>query len=164
MKFDIIVMTCKNNGIGYEGTIPWKEPEDMKYFREITTAVLNPGKKNAIIMGRKTYDSIGKKPLKNRVNCVISKETFENVDCFKSLDECLGYLKQQHNIENIFVIGGFALYDEAMKHKQCRFLYKNVLNEYYECDTFFPYVGRTFTLLRSYELTDKIMCNVFIKN
>ena len=56
MKFNIIVMTCKNNGIGYKGSIPWNEPEDMKYFRKITTHTEDKSKQNAVIMGKITFE------------------------------------------------------------------------------------------------------------
>tara|TARA_B100001173_G_C16025947_1_gene564027 strand:+ start:1827 stop:2324 length:498 start_codon:yes stop_codon:yes gene_type:complete len=165
MKFNIIVMTCKNNGIGYKGTIPWNEPEDMKYFRKITTHTEDKSKKNAVIMGRKTFESMGCKSLKNRVNYVLTKDTYNNVDTFTNLNDCLKTIEKEDNIENTFVIGGYGLYYEAMKHDNCQCIYMNVLDEYYDCDVFFPPIDMLkYTKICRYILTPNIMTYVYKKN
>lgn len=165
MKFNIIVMKCQNNGIGYQGTIPWKEPEDMKFFRKITTYVHDNLKKNAIIMGRKTFESIGRRPLKNRVNYVITKEKYDNVESFTSLDECLGHIDNQRYIENVFVIGGHGIYKEAMEHIDCEYLYVNVLEENHKCDVFFPCISPLqYKIISRLSLTEKIENYIYEKN
>lgn len=72
IPFDLVVAREINYGIGFNGGIPWKLPSDLRMFRKITTSGLE---KNAIIMGRKTFESIGKKPLPHRTNIVISQNT-----------------------------------------------------------------------------------------
>lgn len=163
---DIIVMTCSNGGIGYNGTIPWSEPVDMKYFQQLTTRVKDENKKNAVIMGRRTFESMKEKPLKNRENYVISstKKNINNVYFFEIFEECLENLKLRDDIENVFIIGGSRLYKEAMNHKECRYIYKNVLNKEYRCDTFFPEITDDYSLSRLMSLTPQIMSYVFEKN
>jgi dihydrofolate reductase len=72
IPFDLVVARSINWGIGFNNQIPWKLPSDLKMFKKITTS---GSEKNAIIMGRKTFDSIGKKALPNRTNIVISQNT-----------------------------------------------------------------------------------------
>lgn len=69
VPFDLVVARSLNYGIGLRGKLPWNLPPDLKMFKKITSSGSN---RNSIIMGRKTYDSIGK-PLPNRLNIVISK-------------------------------------------------------------------------------------------
>lgn len=69
--FDLVVARSLNFGIGLNGKLPWHLPSDLKMFKKITCSGTN---KNAVIMGRKTYDSIGK-PLPNRLNVIVSKNT-----------------------------------------------------------------------------------------
>ena len=137
-NFHIIVGVSKNNGIGFKGTIPWHVPEDLKYFKYVTTVVSNPNKQNAIIMGRNTFESIKEKPLKNRLNIVITSKKYDNITTFNSLNEAIVFLQNKDDIENIFVIGGQTLYTEALLHPNCEDIYFNIINIDVECDTFFP--------------------------
>lgn len=91
--------------IGREGALPWHIPEDLKRFKQLTMG-------HPIIMGRKTYESIGK-PLPGRVNIVISRqEGYEAAGCevFRSLEEALAKYEPQ----NPFVIGGAEIYRAAL--------------------------------------------------
>lgn len=76
-RFNIIVAVDFKNGIGKNNTIPWKNSEDMKHFKNITTGT-------TIIMGRRTFESIGK-PLPNRINIIVSSSEISNVNSVKSL-------------------------------------------------------------------------------
>jgi len=148
-KFSIIVAFDSQYGIGKNGLLPWKLPADLKHFKEITTTVTNPAKKNAVIMGRKTWDSLPEKfrPLPGRVNLVLSKENKLNLPagvlCSKSLDDALNQLSSP-GIENVFVIGGAQIYAHAMEHPSCQKLYVTHLQGEYGCDTFFPPISRQF--------------------
>ena len=75
MKYDLICAYCDNRGIGYENNIPWKLSDDLKHFKSITT-LNNNGKKNIVIMGRNTWESIPTqyRPLNDRYNFVLSSK------------------------------------------------------------------------------------------
>ena len=77
MKINLIVAACgKSLGIGLNGELPWRLTSEMKYFAETTTKTKDPSKINAVIMGRKTWESIPMKfrPLKNRYNIILSRQ------------------------------------------------------------------------------------------
>jgi dihydrofolate reductase/thymidylate synthase len=71
----VVVAASKDWGIGKDGGIPWRLPGDMAYFREVTMATTDPEKHNAVVMGRRTWDSIPAKfrPLKGRTNIVLTR-------------------------------------------------------------------------------------------
>ena len=70
IPFDLVIGRTIKGGIGKKNTLPWKLPSDLKMFKKITTS---GSSKNSVIMGRKTFESIGSRPLPNRLNIVISK-------------------------------------------------------------------------------------------
>jgi len=117
--------------------------------------VTDPSKKNAVIMGRKTYFSIpaGKRPLGGRVNVVLSTEPEKydfpaNVIVAKSLSESIAKIQEvASTIENVWIVGGHSVYKEAMESEFChRIYYTNVLATF-ECDTFFPKITEDFQLV-----------------
>lgn len=136
-KFSVIVACTLDCGIGKDGGIPWKLPKDMKHFRDITCCTNNGEKQNMIIMGRKTWESLPIKPLPGRKNVVVTRATLPNVHCVPSLHDALLLAHNDSNIEKVFVIGGAQLYNEAMKHPLCETLYVTMINDDFECDTFF---------------------------
>lgn len=75
LTFQIVVAATRKLGIGKAGTMPWKLPGDMAYFKELTMRTADPAKQNAVVMGRKTWESIPPKfrPLPGRVNVVLSR-------------------------------------------------------------------------------------------
>ena len=153
IPFTIIAAMCeKTRGIGYQGTIPWKSKEDMSFFRTTTTDVPSDEYINAVIMGRKTFESLGSRPLKGRLNVILSRaNSNKDILLAKSLDDALEKISQyQGKIHKIFVIGGEQLYREGIAHPGCSTILLNhmkiPLREY---DTFFPEINPTM-----YELTD----------
>jgi len=103
----IIVAIGLDNGIGADNQLLWHLPKDLKYFKETTTD-------HPIIMGRKTYESIGK-PLPNRTNIVVSKRKDwfeEGILIVGSVKEALKFAKKMN--ENIFVIGGGNIYEQTI--------------------------------------------------
>lgn len=105
VNYNVIVAVNENLVIGKDNKLPWYSSEDLKYFKHITT-------NNVVIMGRKTYESIGK-PLPNRVNIVISTTTnFTEVITVKSFEEALE-MASLHDKE-VFVIGGASLYEKVI--------------------------------------------------
>lgn len=103
MKLALIAAVAKNRVIGSHGTIPWHISDDLKRFKRLTMG-------SPIVMGRKTYESIGR-PLPGRRTIVITSGTIEGVECYPGLHEALSALKDQ---ERVFVIGGGTLYAQAL--------------------------------------------------
>lgn len=105
----LIVAADENNVIGHHGALPWKLPADMQFFREKT-------KGHPIIMGRKTYASIGR-ALPKRLNIVVTRQegfVAEGCTVVHSLADALEAAKTGEGSEEIFVIGGGELYREAL--------------------------------------------------
>lgn len=128
----ILAIDC-TDGIANDFGIPWKIKEDMKFFQEMTTTCNGKGAINAVIMGRKTYESIGS-PLKNRLNIVITSKPVTNneesdninqVVQFITLELALEWLNSQTDlyIESIFIIGGKQLYDTCFEKSLCEKIY-----------------------------------------
>ncbi|MCH8519263.1 MAG: dihydrofolate reductase [Nanoarchaeota archaeon] len=131
-KVAMICALCeKNNVIGNNGEIPWHIPEDFKIFKELTSGC-------SIIMGRKTWDSLPKKPLPNRVNIVISstqREEYEHWAC--DLKTAIMYAKLLPNSsEYIWLIGGQRVYEEGLE--LCEELHLSFVHGEFKGDTFFP--------------------------
>lgn len=148
----LISALCENNGIGSKGGLPWKLKKEMEYFTQMTSKTLNDTCQNAVIMGRKTWESIPNKykPLAKRINVVISKSSDnfpKNVFHFESVIEAVNALQSQKsdfaNVETIWIIGGYAVYKEALDKKLCEKLFLTRIKEHYECDVFFPDFSET---------------------
>lgn len=144
MPFSILVACTMNGGIGQNGKIPWYNSEDLKYFQEITTHTMDASKTNAVIMGRKTWESLPKRPLRGRRNVVITKSTDASTYAHAgaiiaaSLDDALRTLQDDPTIESIHVIGGGEIYQEAIVHPECTRVHLTRMHRMMECDTFFP--------------------------
>ena len=123
----VIVAVAENGTIGDNNTLLWHITEDMKRFRQLTTG-------HPVVMGRKTYDSLGR-PLPNRRNVVISRQdlAIEGCELVHSLEEALALFQAE---EEVFIIGGAQIYAEAMPVAD-RF-YLTVVEHPYEGDTAFP--------------------------
>lgn len=129
--FSLIVATDNNYGIGKNNKIPWINKEDMAYFRAKT---LN----NVVIMGRKTYESIGK-PLSNRINIVISKTLKTNNNdllIFSDIWECVKECYKNFSELECFVIGGEEIYSAFLKYRLIKTIYWNKIKKNYDCDKF----------------------------
>lgn len=127
----IIVATDANNGIGIHNSLPWHLPEDLAHFKRLTSG-------HPIIMGRKTFDSIGR-PLPNRRNIVITRNAgwrHDGVECAGSLEEAR---KLVADADQAFVIGGAQVYGQAMP-LVARLVITRIARTY-ECDAFFPAVN-----------------------
>ncbi|XP_073972550.1 dihydrofolate reductase [Rhodnius prolixus] len=164
-KFNVIVAACENNGIGIKGDLPWRLKNEMAYFTKMTSQTTNPEKKNAVIMGRKTWESIPPKfkPLKGRLNVVLSKtlkETnYEDAVIFDNLSNAMSQLihpPYSNNIENFWVIGGASVYKEAVLSDMCHRIYLTQINKCFDCDTFFPDIPSTFLQVSDKEVPDDV--------
>jgi len=107
-KISIIVAMSNNNVIGINNTLPWHIPQDLKRFKSLTMG-------NPIVMGRKTFDSIGR-PLPGRKNIVITRNEdsiIEGVEIVNSINSLLALIKDE---EHVFVIGGEQIYKIFLDH------------------------------------------------
>jgi len=129
-----IVAVSENSVIGKQGGLPWRISEDLRYFKELTTGKI-------IIMGRKTYESLGR-PLPNRTHFILSRQKQDvPATCFlfSSLDEALTEARARaRESEEVFVIGGGEIYREALP--QVQRLYLTRVHKEIEGDTYFPKV------------------------
>jgi len=156
-KFDIIVACDLNRGIGKNGTLPWRLSKDLKYFRDLTSATPVPEVLNAVIMGRKTWESIppAHRPLKGRINIVLSHHADypmpEGHFVATSFDQALEMLIPAP-VDRVFVIGGAEIYSQAMQHPGCGLLYLTEVRAAFDCDTFLPEYKQTFQLLSCSEV------------
>lgn len=137
----IIVALARNNVIGKANSMPWYYPEDLKYFRNLTTG-------KTILMGRKTFESIiarNGKPLPNRKHLVVTRNpdfSYPGVEVIQDLPE---FLKAER-AEEVFVIGGGEIYKTALPYAHR--LYITHINHDYPGDVYFPEIDYTqYTLL-----------------
>lgn len=135
MKISIIVAHDLNGVIGKDNKLPWNLPTDLKRFKEITSG-------HCILMGSKTFDSIGK-PLPNRTNIILTSqpekyEGLEGVICFRSIESAVAHALHQNETE-LFIIGGGSIYKQALEQKIVDRVYLTlVLTEVENGDTIFP--------------------------
>lgn len=138
MKVAFVVAVAKNNAIGVNNTLPWHLPEDLKFFKRVTMG-------KPVIMGRTTYDSIGK-PLPGRPNIVVTRNRDYRADgttVVHSLEEALQTAQKlmpegQHEAT---IIGGAQIFDEAFPRADR--LYYTEVDAEPKADTFFPEFDRT---------------------
>ena len=128
-----IVASDINFGIGFKNNLLEPIPEDLKNFKKLTTDKI-------VIMGRKTWDSLPKKPLPNRYNMIITSnppaEQDENNEFgFYTMSQILNYLFQTN--DDVFIIGGGQIYTQLLPY--CDKIYLTLLDkEYEEVDAYFP--------------------------
>lgn len=149
-KFSLVAACCRSNGIGVNNNLPWRLKNEMNYFSRITTDVLNKNtenpKKNAVIMGMRTYLSIPLKyrPLPDRINVVLSRKSEKIPEgasyMYRSLMEAVEELSKLPDVDQLFVVGGADAYKEAIESPQCEFVFLTRIDADFECDRFFPTV------------------------
>ena len=131
-----IVAVNEDWGIGYNGDLLEHIPEDLKYFKALTTG-------NAVVMGRKTWDSLPKKPLPDRTNIIISNKgnlLLENGAIRLSLDDLLLGITDFE--DDVFVIGGGTIYKQLLPY--CDRVYVTKIYKKHEnVDTYFPNLDET---------------------
>lgn len=130
---NIIAAITDNNALGKDNKLLFRLKKDMTHFKNITTD-------NVVIMGRKTYESIGK-TLPNRVNIVLSRNMKSNEDfyTFDSIEKAIEWSKENYPQKEIFIIGGASVYDKALKDDIVDKLYMTKIKQTVEdADAFFP--------------------------
>ena len=128
----LIVAMGKNREIGKENQLLWHLPKDLKHFKELTSG-------HPIIMGRKTYESIGK-PLPNRTNIVISRKNDwfeEGILIVGSIKEAVKFAKKID--EEVFIIGGGNIYEQTIDLADK--LEVTLVDAVLDADTFFPKIN-----------------------
>ncbi len=128
MKITIIVATDQHNGIGANNQLLWHLPADLKFFKQTTTG-------HTIIMGRKTFDSIGK-PLPNRKSMVVSRQKNLHIAGVQVFNAMADALKACKNEEEVFIIGGAEIYKLALPLANKIYLTK--VNGIFNADVYFP--------------------------
>lgn len=134
MMISIIVAAAENGVIGRDNKMPWHIPADLKYFKRVTMG-------KPVIMGRRTFDSIGR-PLPGRTNIVVTRQSnlaIDDVELAHSLEQALeiaGNLPLNDAGEEVMVIGGAQLYNEAIARAQR--LYLTRIHADINGDTYFP--------------------------
>lgn len=124
----LIAALTKDHIIGKENTLIWNIPEDMKHFRKVTSG-------NVVVMGRKTFDSIGR-PLPNRVNIVVSS-SLKNILGIEICSDLKSAIEKAKTFgKEIYVIGGASIYEQALPFAD-RMLLSWVKKEY-DGDAYFP--------------------------
>ena len=159
MSIKLICAVSKNNVIGNKNKLPWNLSEDLKRFRKLTND-------NVIVMGRKTYDSIGR-PLPNRENLVLSKNKklkIDNVKVFSSPKEILDFYHTKKKKNDLFIIGGTFIYELFIDY--CDYLLITYVNKEFEGDAYFPKVNWTEWELVSEEIKydEKENLNYFFRD
>jgi dihydrofolate reductase len=132
-RVSIIVAIDEKRGIGKNNDLLFKIPEDFKRMKELTSG-------HAIIMGRKTFESIGR-VLPNRTNIIVTRDPafqFEGAIVCSSLEEGLEKAKIAPGSDEIFIFGGGQIFKEALEKSLVERLYLTVVKGDYDADTFFP--------------------------
>ena len=134
MKIAIVVAYDKNRGIGTGGDLPWGRslPADLAHFKELTTG-------GAVVMGRKTYESIGGRPLPNRKNIVLSTGEVVSAIGAKNFAQALQLASEEPN-QDIFVIGGERVFAEALPEVDTIYA-TEVDYSFSDADVFFPQIN-----------------------
>jgi dihydrofolate reductase len=162
MKINLIVAKCLNNGIGFQNKIPWHHKADLKLFKQLTTNNC----KNAVIMGRKTYESLPNKPLANRHNIVISttisNQCNKNISIFKNIQNGVHFAKLQ-NYEELWIIGGSSIYKYFLDTNLVDNLYITEINKEYKCDTFFPKLNKYYLVESICKIDDTTNLTIYKK-
>ncbi len=141
MSVSIIAAFSKNGVIGKNNRMAWHLPADLKYFKDKTS-------NHVVIMGRKTFESIGSKPLTNRFNIIITKDISfkpDGVVVAHSIEEAIEVGKKYSEIhslsEELFIVGGAQIYEQALEFADKLYLTK--VNTIIDGDSYFPRIDNS---------------------
>ncbi len=128
MIISIIVAVDENNGIGKNNDLLWHMPADLKHFKDTTSG-------HTVIMGRKTFDSVGK-PLPKRRNIIITRQTGLEIPGAEVVGDLPSAIALCDENEEVFIVGGAEIYKMAMDITDK--IYLTVIKGVFGADTFFP--------------------------
>jgi dihydrofolate reductase len=151
MILSLLVAADENNVIGKDNKLPWHLPNDLKYFKNQTWGM-------PILMGRKTFESIGK-PLQGRKSIVITRNKdwqHEGVDVVHSVEEAIKKAKD-FDVKEIFVIGGAEIFNTSFN--KANRIYLTRIHHQFEGDTYFPEVSTI-----DWNLVNQRFCSADEKN
>ena len=161
-----IILSCDdNNGIGHKNALPWCIPDDLMYFKKMTTRVKDSSKQNMIIMGKRTLESLPYQPLPKRVNMILSRtKSVINPDVYIisnqpirhsiSLESAIIHANSDSTIENIFIIGGASVYNEALSKKICDKIFLTKVEGSHDVDTYIDPICES-----DYHISDIKVCD-----
>ncbi|TWJ04726.1 dihydrofolate reductase [Mucilaginibacter frigoritolerans] len=131
MIITIVVAISENHVIGKDNKLLWYLPNDLKHFKDITTG-------HTVIMGRKTYESVGK-PLPKRRNIIITRQdiAIEGCEVVNSIETALALSKDE---EEVFIVGGAEIYKQSL-HLTNR-IYLTIVHKEFDGDSFFPEINK----------------------
>ena len=149
MDIELIWAQDQNGGIGKDGKLPWHISEDLQNFKKITSG-------SPIIMGRKTWESLPFKPLPNRRNIVLSSKQLDNIETYRSIDDCIKNLDYESDCK-VFIIGGESIYKAF--YPIASGLHLTLINKEIDgIDTFFPItlnsIKKCYVEIQSVKLSD----------
>lgn len=132
MIISAVVAIAANNAIGKNNQLLWHLPNDLKHFKQITSG-------HTVIMGRKTYDSVGR-PLPNRRNIIITRQQIEISGCevVHTIDEALALCADEMEV---FIVGGAEIYKLAMPETDC--IYLTIVHQSFDADAYFPEIDKS---------------------
>ena len=147
LPLSLIAAVADNRVIGIDNRMPWHLPGDFKYFKATTFG-------KPIIMGRKTWDSLGR-PLPGRLNLVVSRQPglrLEGAEVFASLEDALARAQQwagEQGVDELMLIGGAQLYEQALEEGRVSRMYLTRVELQPEGDAWFPSFDKAGWRLRS---------------
>ncbi len=125
----IIAAISENHALGKDNQLLWHLPDDFKRFKKVTSG-------HHVMMGRKTFESIGKKALPKRTNIIITRQKSYDASCIVLADSLQTALRIAQTDKNPYILGGGSIYKEAMQYADK--LDITLVHHDFEADTFFP--------------------------
>jgi dihydrofolate reductase len=141
---DLVVAVDLDWGIGKDNALPWPRLRgDLAHFRKLTSTTAREGARNAVVMGRHTWQSkeVAGKPLPNRLNVVVTRGALvvpDGVLVVDGLDAAVRAIAAAERVEQVFVVGGAQLYVAALADARLGFVYLTRIAARYGCDTRIP--------------------------
>ena len=145
MKVSLLVAFDLHKAIGFQNTLPWDAPEELRWVSYVTRKVQDPNKRNAVLMGRKTWESIPRqrRPLHGRLNLVVSStliigQAYSDVEAFRDFESAIEHVNSMPNIETVFLFGGESIYRQGMDSDIVDEILATEINTECHADTYFP--------------------------